>query len=77
MKIHFQCMAILCWCCDFLVNSVCARDFSLQNSVKYDSSLISFSASWPVNVFEFLRIICSMQSQFSIFLIFLVVQLLF
>ena len=28
---------------------VCARDFSLLNSVKYDCSLISFSAFWPVN----------------------------
>ena len=38
--------AVIC-----LVNPVCARDFSLQNSVKYDSSLISFSAPWPVNSF--------------------------
>ena len=26
-----------CWCSDFLVSSVCARDLSLLNSVKYDS----------------------------------------
>ena len=26
-----------CWCSDFLVDSVCARDLSLLNSVKYDS----------------------------------------
>ena len=32
------CMAVFCWCSDFPVNSVCARDFSLLNSVKYDSS---------------------------------------
>ena len=37
------CMAVLNWCSDFLVNSVCARDLSLLNRVKYDSSLIS---SW-------------------------------
>ena len=35
----------------FLVNPVCARDLCLLNSVKYDSSLISFSASWQVNSF--------------------------
>ena len=45
------CMAVFCWCSDFLVNSVCARDLSLLNSVKYDSSLISFSAPWQVNIF--------------------------
>ena len=45
------CMAVFCWCSDFLVNSVCARDLSLLNSVKYDSSLISFSAPWQVNSF--------------------------
>ena len=44
------CMAFFCWCSDFPVNSVCARDFSLLNSVKYDSFL-HFSAPWPVNSF--------------------------
>ena len=37
------CMAVFCWCSDFPVNIVCARDFSLLNSVKYDSFL-DFSA---------------------------------
>ena len=36
------CMAVLCWCSDFLVDSVCARDFSLLNSVKYDSFSVFF-----------------------------------
>ena len=31
------CMAVFCWCSDFPVNSVCARDFSLLNNVTYDS----------------------------------------
>ena len=31
------CMAVFCWCSDFLVDSVCARFLSLLNSVKYDS----------------------------------------
>ena len=44
------CMAVFCWCSDFLVDSVCARDLSLLNSVKYDSFL-EFSAPWPVNSF--------------------------
>ena len=46
-KIHFQCGGAWPFFIDgvlFLVNSVCARDF--------DSSLISFSASWPVNSFS-------------------------
>ena len=67
-----------CWCSDFLVNSVCARDFSLLNSVKYDSSLISFSAPWQVNSFFNiceLFILCSYSLQF--FLIFLIMQLQF
>ena len=34
-----------------LVHSVKARVLSLLNSVKYDSSLISFSAPWPINSF--------------------------
>ena len=42
------CMAVFCWCSDFLVNPICARDLCLLNSVKYDSSLISFSAPWQV-----------------------------
>ena len=64
------CMAVFCWCSDFLVNSVCAREFSLLNSVKCDSSFISFSALWQFNsfFFEYLRIIYSMQLQLSIFL---------
>ena len=39
-KIRFQCggaWPFFCWCSDFPVNSVCARDLSLLNSVKYDS----------------------------------------
>ena len=53
-KIHFQCggaWPFFCLCSDFLVNSVCVRDLSLLNSVKYESSLISFSAPWQVNSF--------------------------
>ena len=72
------CMAVPSLCSDFLFNSVCARDLSLLNSVKYDFSLISswtdfvcpkcpFSASWQVNSFSILRIIYSMRLQFSIF----------
>ena len=53
-KIHFQCggawpffvHGVLC-----LVKPVNARFLSLLNSVKYDSSLISFSAPWQVNSF--------------------------
>ena len=48
-----------------LVHPVKARFLHLLNRVKYDSSLISFSAPWQVNSFEFLRIIYSMQLQFS------------
>ena len=59
----------------FLVFPVCARDLCSLNSVKYDCSLISFSASWQVNSFKYLRIICSMQ--FSFFFIFLLMQLQF
>ena len=44
------CVAVFCWCSDFPVNSVCARDLSLLNSVKYNSFL-DFSAPWPVNSF--------------------------
>ena len=38
-----------------LGNPVNDRLFSLLNSVKYDSSLISFSAFWQVNSFFFLK----------------------
>ena len=40
---------------------------SLLNSVKYDSSLISFRGPGQVNSFKYLRIINSMQLQFSFF----------
>ena len=67
-----------CWCSDFLVNSVCARDFSLVNSVKYDSSLISFGAPWQVKHICELFVLCSYILQFFFFfLIFLVMQLQF
>ena len=57
MQIHFQCGGawpflvdgVLC-----LVHPVSDRVFKLLNRVKYDSSLISFSAPWHVNSF-FLR----------------------
>ena len=61
------CMAVFCWCSDFLVNSVCARVLSLPNSVKHDSSFISFSAPWQVNSFFNiceLFILCSCSFQF-------------
>ena len=53
-QIHFQCggawpffvHGVLC-----LVKPVNARFLSLLNSVKYDSSLISLSALWPVKSF--------------------------
>ena len=45
--IPFQCGGA--W--PFFVDGVLFRCFSLLNSVKYDCSLISFSASWPVNSF--------------------------
>ena len=53
-KIHFQCGGawpfsvdgVLC-----LVHPVSDRVISLLHSVKYDSSLISFSSSWQVNSF--------------------------
>ena len=83
-KIHFQCGGAWPFFVDgvlFLVNSVCARDFSLLNSVKYDSSLISFSAFWQVNsLFKIceLFLLCSYSFQFCFyFLIFLVMQLQF
>ena len=65
-KIHFQCGGawpflvgvVLC-----LVKPVNARVFSLLNSVKYDSSLISMPFG-QFRVFELLRINFSLQSQF-------------
>ena len=83
-------MAVFCWCSDFLVNFVCARDFSLLNSVKYDSFL-DFSAPWPVNsffkicefifyavtVFIFCEFFLLMQLQFQIFPNYLFMQLQF
>ena len=77
-KIHFQCGGAWPFFVDgvlFLVNPVCARDLCLLSSVKYDSSLISFSASWPVNsFFNFceLIILCSYSFQ-SYFLNYLLV----
>ena len=53
-KIHFQCGGagpFLVGVVKYLENSVCARDLSFLNSVKYDSSLFSFSVPWPVNSF--------------------------
>ena len=53
-KNHFQCGGAWPFLVDgvfCLVNSVCARVLSLLQRVKYDSSLISFSAPWPVNSF--------------------------
>ena len=47
------CMAVFSWCS----HAVNDRVFSLLNRVKYDCSLISFSASWLVNSFFLLRII--------------------
>ena len=55
-----------------LVKPVNARFLSLPNSVKYDSSFISFSAFWQVNSFFFQKILrflilCSYSFYFSIF----------
>ena len=58
------CMAVLCSCSALSCSSVNARFLSLHNSVKHDSSLISFSAPWHVNSFQHLRKISSMQLQF-------------
>ena len=55
-KIHFQCGGAWPFFIDgvlFLVNPVCARDFSLLNSVKYDCSLISFSSILFFEIFSF------------------------
>ena len=81
------CMAVFCWCSDFLGNSVCARDLSLLNSVKIDPSLIS-CARWQVNSFLvssnylFCAVtVCSfffdMQLQFQNFQNYLLMQLQF
>ena len=54
-KIHFQCGGARPFCVDgvlCLVHPVNDRVFSLVHGVKYDSSLISFSASWQVNSFS-------------------------
>ena len=55
-KTHFQCGGA--WPCFVdvvlcLVHPVNDRVFCLLNRVKYDCFLISFSASWPVNIFFF------------------------
>ena len=52
-KIHFQCGAWQFFADGvlFLFGPVCARDLCLLNSVKDDSTLSSFSASWQVNSF--------------------------
>ena len=74
-EIHFQCGGawpffvgeVIC-----LVTPFNDRFLSLPNSVKYDSSLTSFSASWPVNsFFLYLRKNYSIQLQFAVFLCFL------
>ena len=54
-----------------LVNSRCARVFSLLNSVKYDCSLILSVHLGRSTVFKFLRIIYSMQLQFAFFELFI------
>ena len=63
------CMAVFCWCSHFQVNSVCAQDLSLLNSVKYDSILISVPLGRST-VFYYLRINFSMHLQFSIYFYF-------
>ena len=53
-KIHFQCGGAWPFLVDVvlcLVHPVNDRVFSLLNGVKYDCSVFSFSASWPVNSF--------------------------
>ena len=62
MVVHGSSLLIECF---FLVNPICARDLSLLNRVKYGSSLISFSASWPFNHFFCeLFILCSYSFHF-------------
>ena len=48
------CVCVFVWLVaeNCLVHPVNDRAFSLLNSVKYDCSLISFSASWQVDSFE-------------------------
>ena len=80
-KIHFQCggawrffvHGVLC-----LIKPVNDRVFSLLSRVKYDCSLISFSASWPVNSFFYISAIYLFYAvTVFIFCDFLVVQLQF
>ena len=61
------CMAVFYWSSDFPVNSVCARDLSLLNSVQKNSSLISVPFGRLTVFFKFLRISFSTQLQFSFF----------
>ena len=67
---------LFCWCSDFLVSPICARDLSLLNSVKYDAFLISVHLGRST-VFYYLRINFSMQLQFRNFPNYLVMQLQF
>ena len=71
-------MTGLCWCSDFLVNSVCARDLSLLNIVKYDCSVISYTASWQVDSFSIYAnyLICAV-TVFTVVLNYLLVQFQF
>ena len=71
------CMSVFCWCSDFLVNSVCPRDLSLLNSVKYESYLISYSALWQFNFFYSLNFFWLRSYSFKIFQNYLVMQLQF
>ena len=53
-EVHFAvwwCMAFFLLVVIFWLVPFCARHLSLLNSVKHDSSLISFSAPWQVNSF--------------------------
>ena len=69
-KIHFQCGGVWPFLVDVvvcLVHPVNDRVFSLLNRVKYDCSLTSSSASWPVNSFLLsgnCSIFCSYSFQF-------------
>ena len=92
-KINFQCGGAWPFFVDealLLVHSVCARDLSLPDSVKHDSSLISFSASWKVNnvlisanclfyafIFSFFFVFFSCSYSFENFPKYLVMQLQF
>ena len=78
-KIFFQCGGAwpFCWCSDFPVNSVCARDFSLLKSVKYDSFL-DLSALWPVtSFFNICELIFLCSYSFHFFDFFLLMRLQF